>query len=227
MRYFSSLAGKRSSSMEPRTGATRSSGRTTWSSGMPSGSFAGKVRGRYLSGARTSHHEGLRQFKLVLGNDRNEHSIRQVRREVEVIPRRNPHPSVDLLEKHDVEASHPCTPNHRKRRLPARRVGVESRKNKEMFLKTYYNIKPLIPRRLQLAMRRLRARVKLRTHADVWPIDEKAAIPPKDWNGWPDGKKFAFVLTHDVDTAKGQERTPAIGRFGAWIGVHRLIQLRS
>ena len=75
-----------------------------------------------------------------------------------------------------------------------------------MFLKTFYNIKPLIPRRLQLAMRRLRARVKLRTHADVWPIDENAAKPPKDWPGWPDGKKFAFVLTHDVDTAKGQER---------------------
>ena len=76
-----------------------------------------------------------------------------------------------------------------------------------MFLKIYYKIKPLIPRRVQLALRRFRARVKLRTHADVWPIDEKTAIPPKDWTGWPDGKKFAFVLTHDVDTAKGQERT--------------------
>jgi hypothetical protein len=40
----------------------------------------------------------------------------------------------------------------------------------------------------------------------VWPIDEKTAIPPKDWTGWPGGKKFAFILTHDVDTAKGQER---------------------
>jgi hypothetical protein len=75
-----------------------------------------------------------------------------------------------------------------------------------MYLKTFYYVKPLIPRWLQLAMRRLRARVKLRTHADVWPIDESAAKPPKDWPGWPDGKKFAFVLTHDVDSAKGQER---------------------
>jgi hypothetical protein len=75
-----------------------------------------------------------------------------------------------------------------------------------MFLKTFYNIKPLIPRRLQLAIRRLRARVKLRTHADVWPIEEKSAIPPRNWPGWPAGKKFAFILTHDVDTAKGQER---------------------
>jgi len=75
-----------------------------------------------------------------------------------------------------------------------------------MYLKAYYNIKHLIPRRLQLALRRLRARVKLRTHADVWPIEEKTAVPPKNWPGWPDGKKFAFILTHDVDTAKGQER---------------------
>jgi hypothetical protein len=55
-------------------------------------------------------------------------------------------------------------------------------------------------------MRRLRAGFKLRTHADVWPIDEKSAIPPKNWEGWPGGKQFALVLTHDVETAKGQER---------------------
>lgn len=75
-----------------------------------------------------------------------------------------------------------------------------------MFLKTYYNIKPLIPRRLQIAIRRLRARVKLMTHADYWPVHEEAAKPPENWIGWPEGKKFAFLLTHDVDTAKGQAR---------------------
>lgn len=75
-----------------------------------------------------------------------------------------------------------------------------------MFLKIFYNIKPLIPRRLQLAMRRLRARVKLRTHSDTWPIDEAAAKPPKDWKGWPEGKRFAFILTHDVDTQAGHDR---------------------
>lgn len=74
------------------------------------------------------------------------------------------------------------------------------------MLKTFYRIKPLIPRRLQIALRRVRARIKLRTHADVWPIDEKAAPPPKGWKGWPEGKRFAFVITHDADTARGQER---------------------
>jgi peptidoglycan/xylan/chitin deacetylase (PgdA/CDA1 family) len=75
-----------------------------------------------------------------------------------------------------------------------------------MFLKAFYTIKPLIPRRLQISMRRFRARVKLLTQADIWPVHEEAATPPKNWMGWPDGKKFAFILTHDVDTAKGQER---------------------
>ena len=74
------------------------------------------------------------------------------------------------------------------------------------FLKTYYQFKPLIPRRLQIAVRRAIARVNLRIHRDVWPIDERAGIPPKNWKGWPGGKKFAFLLTHDVDKAVGQER---------------------
>ena len=74
------------------------------------------------------------------------------------------------------------------------------------FIKAYYQIKPLIPRRLQIALRRAVARVKLQIHRDVWPIDERAGIPPKNWKGWPGGKRFAFLLTHDVDEAVGQER---------------------
>jgi glycosyltransferase involved in cell wall biosynthesis len=27
--------------------------------------------------------------------------------------------------------------------------------------------------------------------------------PPEDWSGWPEGKKFAFVLTHDVESKAG------------------------
>jgi hypothetical protein len=75
-----------------------------------------------------------------------------------------------------------------------------------ILLKTFYHVKPLIPRRLQIAMRRIRARIKLRTHGNVWPIDEKAATRPENWKGWPEGKRFAFVLTHDVESAKGQDR---------------------
>ena len=30
---------------------------------------------------------------------------------------------------------------------------------------------------------------------------------PKGWHGWPEGKQFALVLTHDVETALGQEKS--------------------
>jgi peptidoglycan/xylan/chitin deacetylase (PgdA/CDA1 family) len=43
-------------------------------------------------------------------------------------------------------------------------------------------------------------------YQDIWPIDEKAKLPPPGWNGWPDGKKFALILTHDVETEEGQEK---------------------
>jgi hypothetical protein len=40
----------------------------------------------------------------------------------------------------------------------------------------------------------------------VWPIDPGSSRKPDNWQGWPDGKRFALVLTHDVDTARGQQR---------------------
>jgi hypothetical protein len=49
-------------------------------------------------------------------------------------------------------------------------------------------------------------RARRKRHAGNWPILTTAGKQPKGWCGWPDGKKFALVLTHDVDTARGQER---------------------
>jgi len=69
----------------------------------------------------------------------------------------------------------------------------------------YYRIKPLIPRRAQIGLRRILVSRKRARYADIWPIDERAGKAPEGWVGWPDGKKFALVLTHDVETAKGQE----------------------
>jgi hypothetical protein len=65
---------------------------------------------------------------------------------------------------------------------------------------------------MQIGMRRIRAVVKRRLHRDVWPIDERAATPPINWNGWPEGKKFAFVLTHDVESAHGHEKCRQLAR---------------
>ncbi|MDB6126708.1 MAG: GDP-mannose-dependent alpha-(1-6)-phosphatidylinositol monomannoside mannosyltransferase [Verrucomicrobia bacterium] len=36
-----------------------------------------------------------------------------------------------------------------------------------------------------------------------WPIDEAAGRKPANWPGWPQGKKFALVLTHDVEDLIG------------------------
>lgn len=59
---------------------------------------------------------------------------------------------------------------------------------------------------MRLAMRRIVARkVRLKTGA-IWPINEATAKPPIGWPGWPNGKKFAVVLTHDVEGPEGVAR---------------------
>jgi hypothetical protein len=80
-----------------------------------------------------------------------------------------------------------------------------------MFLiRTYYQLKPLIPSRLRLAARRWRAERRRRRFVGEWPINPRAAAPPPGWKGWPDGKKFALVLTHDVERTEGLEKCRAI-----------------
>jgi len=69
----------------------------------------------------------------------------------------------------------------------------------------FYTIKPLIPRRLQIFLRRQVVRYKLKKNSHIWPIDPNAGTPPKGWRGWPDNKRFALVLSHDVDTQKGHD----------------------
>jgi hypothetical protein len=71
----------------------------------------------------------------------------------------------------------------------------------------YYAIKPLIPRGLQIKLRRIIVSRQMNKFQDVWPIDQKASRSPEGWAGWPEGKQFALVLTHDVDTARGQEQS--------------------
>lgn len=67
----------------------------------------------------------------------------------------------------------------------------------------YYTLKPFLPWRLRIRLRRIVASHKLEACAPIWPIDESASRPPPGWTGWPDGKKFAVVLTHDVEGPEG------------------------
>lgn len=69
----------------------------------------------------------------------------------------------------------------------------------------YYLFKPFLPQAARYTMRRLRANYKLQTAKD-WPIMESAGEAPPGWRGWPQGKKFALVLTHDVEGPVGLER---------------------
>ena len=70
--------------------------------------------------------------------------------------------------------------------------------------KIFYNLKHLIPRRVQIALRRMLAKRKRKVYQDVWPIDRKSLEKrPEPWEGWPDQKRFAVILTHDVESAKG------------------------
>jgi glycosyltransferase involved in cell wall biosynthesis/peptidoglycan/xylan/chitin deacetylase (PgdA/CDA1 family) len=72
--------------------------------------------------------------------------------------------------------------------------------------RVYYFLKPLMPWRLRLALRRWRAKRRRRVFADVWPIDPRAGRTAPGWPGWPNGKRFAFILTHDVESSKGVSR---------------------
>ena len=67
----------------------------------------------------------------------------------------------------------------------------------------YYRLKPFIPQTIRTVVRqRIAARVRLNV-ADKWPILPGSERPPQNWTGWPEGKKFALVLTHDVESAVG------------------------
>ena len=70
----------------------------------------------------------------------------------------------------------------------------------------FYTLKPVIPRQLQIFLRRQVVRYKRRKYSHIWPIDFNAGKSPDGWQGWPNNKKIAVVLSHDVDTQEGHDR---------------------
>ncbi len=86
------------------------------------------------------------------------------------------------------------------------------------LLRGYYLAKPLIPRPAQLALRRRLTLVQNRATFPRWPVEDglhdlydrlltllaDVHSGPVPWLGaWPDGRSWALVLTHDVETAAG------------------------
>jgi hypothetical protein len=78
------------------------------------------------------------------------------------------------------------------------------------ILDLYYLVKPAIPRGLRMRLRAHVASRQRQRNENVWPINESAGQAPEGWSPWPGQKKFAFVLTHDVEGRKGMERCRAL-----------------
>lgn len=83
----------------------------------------------------------------------------------------------------------------------------------------YYFIKPVLLRRLQIAVRRAILKKKLPHVQGIWPINETAGTTPANWNGWPEGKKFALVITHDVETARGLDKCRKLAKLDLKYGI--------
>lgn len=102
----------------------------------------------------------------------------------------------------------------------------KSREGASLPLRAYYRLRPLIPRRLQIAMRRGYSVRQRRATFPAWPIedvlvrrqhDELRARAQADGGGpvplvnfWPGEHRFAYVLTHDVEGTSGVENIPRV-----------------
>lgn len=100
--------------------------------------------------------------------------------------------------------------------------------------RVYYALKPLLPRRL---IRKLRLAYGAYARVDSllgWPIEDRyvrfqwevmrhliaftgrSILPIVHF--WPEGHRFAFVLTHDIETAKGQAHVRRVAELEASLG---------
>lgn len=94
-----------------------------------------------------------------------------------------------------------------------------------LAMRAYYALKPLLPRRLQLALRRAYAPIQARRVFPAWPL-EPVLVERRDdelrrrlaqtpdgrlpmVNFWPEGRRHAVILTHDIESVAGIEN---IGR---------------
>jgi len=100
--------------------------------------------------------------------------------------------------------------------------------------KLYYAVKPLVPRAVQIALRRRYLETQAQTTFPSWPIEpvvvntlqafkrrQLAARSAFHWIGfWPKGYHFACVITHDVEWDTGLRRAPDLLRLEQTLGFH-------
>jgi glycosyltransferase involved in cell wall biosynthesis len=63
-----------------------------------------------------------------------------------------------------------------------------------------------MPETFRLWLRRQHARQVLSGCGESWPVLPGSERVPDGWPGWPGGKKFAVVLTHDVEGPEGLKK---------------------
>jgi len=107
-----------------------------------------------------------------------------------------------------------------------------------LAVRGYYAVRPVLPRPVQLRLRQAFTRVQARPDFPRWPIEdcvadlttwlfdlvgEFAGEPVPSIDPWPDGRRWALVLTHDVETGAGfaqreMLRTPErdLGLLSSW-----------
>jgi hypothetical protein len=93
-------------------------------------------------------------------------------------------------------------------------------RGKRRAVKSYYRVRPVLPRSAQISMRRAFSRVQARTAFPRWPVEgalhdlydrllgllaSVAGEPVPTIAPWPAGRSWALVLTHDVETETGYE----------------------
>lgn len=93
------------------------------------------------------------------------------------------------------------------------------------LVRLYYAMRPLLPRQVQLAMRRVFSKVQGQQDFPDWPVESalhdlydwllallaQFAGEPVPWLApWPYGRSWALVLTHDVETAAGCDAIPLL-----------------
>jgi glycosyltransferase involved in cell wall biosynthesis len=84
--------------------------------------------------------------------------------------------------------------------------------------KIYYAAKPFVPLAVRRAIRRKFASRMVERVKDVWPIMPGSERVPDNWPGWPDGRKFAVVLTHDVEGEAGLDKCRDLMRLELELG---------
>jgi hypothetical protein len=69
-----------------------------------------------------------------------------------------------------------------------------------------------------MAIRRWFAFRKRLLVRESWPILPGSEHPPEGWRGWPKGKQFSLILTHDVESNVGLEHCRSLMRLETQLG---------